>query len=77
MRTVVFHLVVGDLRFLYQHDAQTSRVNANTTRKHNRSRSTTSYNETYFVLPNIGVAAILVCDLKQSNVYSIKQPSDF
>ena len=24
----------------------------------NRSRSTTAYNETYFVLPNIGVAAI-------------------
>ena len=33
-----------------------------------RSRSTTAYNETYFVLSS---------DLKQSNEYSIKQPSDF
>ena len=31
----------------------------------------------YFVLPYMGVASILVKDIKQSNEYSTKQPSDF
>ena len=35
------------------------------------------YNEKKIVLPHIGVAAILVKWPKQSNEYSIKQPSDF
>ena len=37
----------------------------------------TAYNKTYFVLPYMGVAAILVKWQKKSNEYSIKQPSDF
>ena len=37
----------------------------------------TAYNKTYFVLPYMGVAAILVKWPKKSNEYSIKQPSDF
>ena len=36
-----------------------------------------AYNETYFDLPYSGVATILVKSPKQSNKYSIKQPSDF
>ena len=36
----------------------------------------TTYNKTYFVLPYMGVAAILVKWPKQSYEYSIKQLSD-
>ena len=36
-----------------------------------------AYNETYFVFPYMGVAAIWSSDLEKSNEYTIKQPSDF
>ena len=42
-----------------------------------RSRSSTAYNGTKFVLPYMGVAAIVAKSPKQSNEYSSKQPSDF
>ena len=41
------------------------------------SRSNTAYNKTYFVLPYLGLQPFWSSDLKQSNEYSIKQPSDF
>ena len=41
----------------------------------NRSRSTTAYNDTYFVL--WALQPFSSSDLKQSNEYFIKQPSDF
>ena len=37
----------------------------------------TAYYKTHFVLPYMGVAAILAKWPKQSNEYSIVQPSDF
>ena len=41
-----------------------------------RSRSTTAYNETYFVYQILGLRPIWSSDLEQSNEYFIKQPSD-
>ena len=43
VRTVVFHLVVRDLRFLYQHVAQTSRIFAYTTKKIGQGQLRNSY----------------------------------
>ena len=43
----------------------------------NRSRPTTAYNETHSVLTYMGLWPFWSSELKPSNEYSIKQPSDF